>query len=130
MPAPYSRRYSPSNWGDFHAVGSRGQRYGLIGHESVDVWAWLDTRPDFDGSIFFDLCDGGDEVDVTDEFINETLTWLSRSTFDGNLYLTTGNSRGSVGILATDEDVDAFAQSVVEARVGALQINQNNEAAA
>ena len=58
-------------WGDFHAVGARGQRYGIIGHDSGDVWAWLATRPDFCGSIYFDLLDGGDDVEVTDEFIGD-----------------------------------------------------------
>ena len=59
-------------WGDFYAVGSRGQRYGLIGHESVDVWAWLESRPDFAGSIYFDNRDGGDDVDVTEVFFPES----------------------------------------------------------
>jgi hypothetical protein len=74
MPSPHSlsrietgvRRFT--DWGEFSAVGSRGARYGLIGHDSADVWAWLSAHPGFDGSIYFDLCDGGDAVDVTSEF--------------------------------------------------------------
>jgi hypothetical protein len=60
-----------NGWGDFTAVGALGQRYGLIGHDSRDVWAWLAEHPDFAGNIHFDNRDGGDQIDVTDEFLGE-----------------------------------------------------------
>lgn len=60
-PAPI--RYIAGEFGNFHA-----ERYGLIGHDSCDVMAWLALHPEYRGSIGFDYGDGSDEIDVTEIF--------------------------------------------------------------
>ena len=59
-------RYIPGQFGNFTA-----ERYGLIGHDSSDVMAWLSLHPEYRGSIGFDYGDGSDEVDVTTIFFPE-----------------------------------------------------------
>jgi len=56
-------------WGNFHAVGSLGTRHGLIGHDSADVMRWIGTHAEFDGSIYFDHGDGGEQVEVTEQYL-------------------------------------------------------------
>ncbi len=58
--------YSKDVWGYFTA-----ERYGLIGHDSGDVMAWLELHPEYRGSIGFDYGDDGVEVDVTEIFFPE-----------------------------------------------------------
>ena len=58
-------------WGNFIAVGSQGARYGLIGHYSTDVKAWLTAHPGFDGTIYFDYGNDEPQVDVTEVFFPE-----------------------------------------------------------
>jgi len=41
----------------------------LIGHDAEQVNAWLAEHPDYDGSIYMNYGDGGDDVEVTDIFI-------------------------------------------------------------
>lgn len=58
-------------WGNFTAVGARGARYGLIGHDSADVVAWLADHPEFTadtGSIYFDYGNDEPQVEVTEVF--------------------------------------------------------------
>lgn len=59
------------HWGNFTAVGSRGSRFGLIGHDSATVHQWLATHPDFDGNIYFDYGNDEPQVEVTEEFLPE-----------------------------------------------------------
>ena len=59
------------HWGNYTAVGSRGSRYGLIGHDGVGVNRWLSEHPDFDGNIYFDYGNDEPQVEVTEEFIPE-----------------------------------------------------------
>ena len=58
-------------WGYFSAVGSRGSRFGLIGHDSGDVSKWLAAHPDFDGNIYFDYGNDEPQIDVTEVFFPE-----------------------------------------------------------
>lgn len=44
---------------------------GLVGHDAADVNRWLGAHPDFDGSIYVNLGDGGDDMEVTDIFFPE-----------------------------------------------------------
>lgn len=60
-----------NEWGYFTAVGARGARYGLIGHDSQQVAAWLASHPDFDGSIYFDYGNDEPQVEVTEVFFPE-----------------------------------------------------------
>lgn len=60
-----------NEWGNFTAVGARGSRFGLIGHDSGDVMKWLAAHPDFDGSIYFDYGNGEPQVEVTEIFMGE-----------------------------------------------------------
>lgn len=43
----------------------------VIGHIACAVSEWLAAHPDYDGSIWFDNGDGGDNVDVTEIFFPE-----------------------------------------------------------
>lgn len=63
--------YSPNTWGNFTAVGSRGSRFGLIGHYSEDVTKWLAANPGFNGTIYFDYGNDEPQVDVTEVFFPE-----------------------------------------------------------
>ncbi len=70
MPS-FAHRYTADAWGNFHAVGARGSRFGLIGHDSTDVAAWLAAHPEFNGSIFFDYGNDEPEIEVTEVFFPE-----------------------------------------------------------
>jgi hypothetical protein len=46
--------------------------YGAtLGHMACDVREWLAAHPEYRGEIWFDNRDGGDHVEVTDEFFTE-----------------------------------------------------------
>ncbi len=59
------------DWGNFTAVGSRGSRHGLIGHDSAAVTKWLEENPGFDGNIYFDYGNDEPQVEVTEIFFGE-----------------------------------------------------------
>jgi hypothetical protein len=65
MPS-FAHRYTADAWGNFHA-----ERFGLIGHDSTDVAAWLAAHPEFNGSIFFDYGNDEPEIEVTEVFFPE-----------------------------------------------------------
>lgn len=41
----------------------------VIGHDAADVMGWLATNSGYDGWIWFDNGDGGDQVEVSEIFL-------------------------------------------------------------
>lgn len=46
----------------------------LMGHDARDVHNWLAAHPGYDGWIWFDNGDGGDQVEVSEVFAPEEVT--------------------------------------------------------
>lgn len=47
------------------------ERAQLIGHDAADVNAWIAKHPEYQGYLWMNWGDGGDDVDVTDIFYPE-----------------------------------------------------------
>ncbi len=59
--------YAKSDTGSYYV-----ETGALIGHEAVDVMAWIEANPNYSGSIFFERWDFEGSIDVTSEFYPET----------------------------------------------------------